>query len=96
MSKADCITLNCKFGTTPDCKWKPWPYQQRLNMAKQVSRFKEKIPPNLAKSTQRSKVTQFIANKKSRQEFEPLIGNLCDKEVVEPFHLKNDGVQHLH
>ena len=84
MSKADCITLNCKFGTTPDCKWKPWPYQQRLNMAKQVSRFKEKIPPNLAKSTQRSKVTQVIANKKSRQEFEPLIGNLCDNEVVEP------------
>ena len=96
VSKADCITLNCKFGTTPDCNWKPWPYQQRLNMAKQVSRFKDKIPPNLAKSTQRSKVTQFIANKKSRQEFEPLIGNLCDKEVVEPLHLKNNGVQHLH
>ena len=96
VSKADCITVNCKFGTTPDYKWKPWPYQQRLNMAKQVSRFKEKIPPNIAKSTQRSKVTQFIANKKSRQEFEPLIGNLCDKEVVEPLHLKDNGVQHLH
>ena len=46
VSKADCTTLNGKFGTTPDCKWKPWPYQQRLNMARQVSRFKDKIPPN--------------------------------------------------
>ena len=96
VSKADCTTLNGKFGTTPACKWKPWPYQQRLNMAKQVSRFKDKIPLTLAKSTQRSRVTQFIANKKSRQEFDPLIGNLCDKEVVEPLHLKNNGVQHLH
>ena len=96
VSKADCTTLNGKFGRAPDCKWKPWPYQQRLNMAKQVSKFKEKIPPTLAKSTQRSRVTQFIANKKSRQEFEPLIGNVCDKEVIEPLHLKNNGVQHLH
>ena len=96
VSKADCTTLNGKFGRAPDCKWKPWPYQQRLNMAKQVSKFKEKIPPTLAKSIQRSRVTQFIANKKSRQEFEPLIGNFCDKEVIEPLHLKNNGVQHLH
>ena len=61
-----------------------------------TTRFKEKIPSNLANSTQRSRVTQFIANKKSRQEFDPLIGTLCDKEVVEPLHLKNNGVQHLH
>ena len=59
-----------------------------LNIAKQVSSFKHKIPPNVAKSTQRSRVTQFIANKTSRQTFEPLIGNLCDKEVVEPLYLK--------
>jgi len=63
---------NGKFGNMPNCKWKPWPYRQRLDMAKQVSKFKGKISPNLAKSTQRSKVTQFIANKNSRQEFEPL------------------------
>lgn len=95
VSKADCTTLNGKFGNMPNCKWKPWPYQQRLDMAKQVSKFKDKISPNLAKSTQRSKITQFIASKKSRQEFEPPIGTLCDKEVVEPLHLKNNGVQHL-
>ena len=95
VSKADCTTLNGKFGNMPNCKWKPWPYRQRLDMAKQGSKFKDKISPNLARSTQRSKVTQFIASKKSRQEFEPLIGTLCDKEVVKPLHLKNNGVQHL-
>ena len=38
--------------------------------------FQEKIPSHLAVSTKRSKVTQFIAVKKSRQEFKPLIGIL--------------------
>ena len=96
VSKEDCTKLDGKFGTTLDCNWKPWPYKKRLDIAKQVAKFKSKLPSTLAKSTQRTKVTQFIANKKSRQEFEPLIGELCDKELVEPLHLKNNGVQHLH
>ena len=79
VSKEGCIKLDGKFGTTPDCNWRPWLYQQRLNFAKQVAKFKNKLPSTLAKSTQRTKVTQFIANKKSRQEFEPLIGEQCDK-----------------
>ncbi|XP_068686242.1 uncharacterized protein [Montipora foliosa] len=96
VSKEDCVTLNSKFGSTSDCKWKPWSYTVRLNIAKQVESFKAKLPTNLAASTKRAKVTQFIASKKSRQEFEPLIGKLCDKEVIEPLHLKNNGVQHMH
>ena len=32
----------------------------------------------------------------SRQEFEPLIGALSEKEIVEPSHLKNNAVQKLH
>ena len=96
VSKEDCMSLKGKFGTTPDCKWKPWPYKQRLNIGKQVLKFKDNRPPNLAKSSQRTRITRSIANKNSRQEFDPLIGNLCDKEVVEPLHLKNNAVQHLH
>ena len=96
VSKEECMSLKGKFGTTPDCKWKPWPYKQRLNIGKQVLKFKDNRPPNLAKSTQRTRITRSIANKNSRQEFDPLIGNLCDKEVVEPLHLKNNTVQHLH
>ena len=96
VSKEHCVTLNSKFGSTSDCKWKPWSYTVRLNIAKQVENFKAKLPTHLAASTKRAKVTQFIASKKPRQDFEPLIGKLCDKEVIEPLHLKNNGVQHLH
>ncbi|CAH3038070.1 unnamed protein product, partial [Porites lobata] len=96
VSKDDCNALNGKYGESHDCKWKPWQYAERINVAKQVEDFKKKVPSHLAVSTKRSKVTQFIAVKKFRQEFKPLIGKLCDKEVVEPLHLKNNGVQHFH
>ena len=49
VSKADCTTLNGKFGNMPNCKWKPRPYRQRLDMAKQVSKFKDKISPQPCK-----------------------------------------------
>ena len=41
--------------------------------------------------TKRSKVTEFIAKKKSHQEFTPLVGKLIDKAHVEPLHLKNNA-----
>jgi hypothetical protein len=50
----------------------------------------------LAQSTKRSKITSFIANKKSRQEFEPLIGRHVDKIHVEPLHLKNNACALAH
>ena len=93
VSKEDCFTMNGKFGPANDCKWKPWSYKERLRIAKQVESFKAKLPTHLAASTKRT-ITQFIASKKSRQEFQPLIEKLCDKEIVEPLHLKNNGVQH--
>ena len=89
-------SLTGKFGETQNCKWRPWQYSQRILIAQQVSDFKRKLPGHLAVKTKRTKVTQFIAGKKSRQEFKPFIGKLCDKEVVEPLHLKNNGVQYLH
>ena len=96
VNQDDCASLTGKFGESLDCKWKPWQYNQRVSIARQVDDFKKKLPHNLAASTKRTKITQFIAGKKSRQEFKPLIGKLCDKQVVEPLHLKNNGVQHLH
>ena len=78
VSKVDSVTVAAKFGTTNDCKWKPWSYKERLSIAKQVERFKAKLPTNLLASTKRTKTTQFIASKKSRQQFQPLIGKLCD------------------
>lgn len=94
--KDESSSLTGKFGKTQNCKWRPWQYSHRIAIAQQVADFKRKLPCHLAEKTKRAKVTQFIAGKKSRQEFEPFIGKLCDKEVVEPLHLKNNGVQYLH
>ena len=96
VSQDDSISLTGKFGETPNCKWRPWQYSQRLAIAQQVADFKRKIPNHLAAKTERSTMTQFIAGKKSRQEFKPFIGKLYDKEVVEPLYIKNNGVQYLH
>ena len=92
VSKQDCTTLNATFGTKPGCKWKPWLYKERLTIASQVEKFQEKMPSHLAASTKRNKITQFIATKNKGRNFS---GQLCDKEIIEPLHLKNNGVQHM-
>ena len=42
VSKDDCNALNGKYGESHDCKWKPWQYAERINVAKQVEDFKRK------------------------------------------------------
>ena len=96
VSQEESSSLTGKFGETQNCKWRPWQYSQRIVIAQQVADYKRKLLGHLAEKPKRSKVTQFIANKRSRQEFKPFIGKLCDKEVVEPLHLKNNGEQYLH
>ena len=68
----------------------------RVNVAEKVAKFKKKMSNKVTYKTNRSKVTNFIASNHSRQEFPPLIGKLSDKAMVEPLHLKNNAVQHLH
>ena len=65
-------------------------------MPKKFLHLKIKLPQKLTDQTKRSNVTQYICSLGSRQEFEPLIGILCEKEIVEPLHLKNNAVQKLH
>ena len=96
-STDDLDCLHGSFGITDDKKWKPWKYSERLVMADKVSKLKTSLSKKkYAASTHRNKVTQFIGEKKSRQEFKPPIGKLCDKGVLEPLHLKNNAVQKLH
>ena len=45
----------------------------------------------LPEKTKRTKLTEFIAQNKSRQEFSSLLGKLIDKAHVEPLHLKNNA-----
>ena len=40
-------------------------------------------------------VTEFIANQKSRQELEPILGPVIDKGFAEPLHLANNNWQFL-
>lgn len=51
---------------------------------------KSLITSKNSEATKRSKITKFIARQKSRQEFEPVIGELVNRAHVDPLHLKNN------
>lgn len=72
-------------------------YEGRKAMALKVTNFKTKIAKTkLAEKTKRTKITKFIAENKSRQEFEPRIGRLINNAHVDPLHVKNNACQLLH
>lgn len=80
------------FGLGSRDTWKPWKNESRISVAKQVESFKKSLEKmKMTVSTRRSKVTSFIAQKHSRQEFEPVIGKLIDQAHVDPLHLKNNA-----
>ena len=39
LSKADSCLLGKEFGTAPTCKWRPWSYAERVNVAEKVAKF---------------------------------------------------------
>ena len=83
--------LSGTFGKEKGCTWKPWEYSKRLEVAAAVEKLKEKVSAQkISEATKRSKITRFIAEKKSRQEFIPLVGKLIDRAHVDPLHLKNN------
>ena len=66
-------------------KWKVWDYNERLKVAESVAKFKETLPNHLNAKTSRSKVTSFIASKKSEQE-ELILGSITElREKEGPF-----------
>ena len=92
----DLTDLNGKFGYDPTCKWKPWSFKERIRVANSVENFKKSLErKKISKKTKRSKVTEFIAGKKTRQEFPPLLGELIDSAHVEPLHMKNNAWQYF-
>ena len=85
-------SLKFTFGLSEGNEWRPWDYKTRVKVVKQVEQLKEKLSKSkLCEHTKRSKITSFIAEKKSRQEFIPRIGKLINKAHVEPLHLKNNA-----
>lgn len=93
--KSEINCLKGTFGLTSDKKWKPWKYSDWLKVADAVAKNKEQLVNSaLRPSTKRDKITSLISQKKSRQEFPPLVGKFIDKAKVEPLHLKNNAWQH--
>ena len=95
VSKDDIANCKGTFGSRASNTWKRWKYSKRVKDAKAVEMFK-KTESWSKENTSRSKITTFIANQHSRQEFTPLVGNLIDKAHVEPLHLKNNACALAH
>ena len=92
-------SANCKgtFGPERSNTWQPWAYNNRLEVAGKVEKFKKSLEKkHLTDVTKRSKVTSYIASQKSRQEFVLLLGNIIDRAHVEPLHLKNNACALAH
>ena len=93
----NCNDTSGSFGTSKSNTWQPWKYSERLAVAKEVDVLKKKVDKQCIKqTTKRSKITTFIAQKFSRQEFVPLIGKLVDQAHVDPLHLKNNACALAH
>ena len=92
--KADISNPQGKFGSEPQNKWHPWKYNDRVGVAAAVENKKIQVSKTaLKESTKREKVTSFISEQKSRQEFPPLVGTFIDRAKAEPLHLKNNAWQ---
>ena len=92
VSNKNMATLGGQIGDKK-ATWQRWQFADRIEKAKAVEKYKQKLSEKELKA--RTKVTTFIANQKSRQEFEPPLGKFIDKAKVEPLHTCNNAWQHL-
>ena len=97
VNKDDICDTKSTFGAEASDKWRPWTYQERVKVALAVTKKKQELSHyRLKPATLRNKVTTFIAQKSSRTEFLPLLGQVIDRAKVEPLHLKNNAWQQWH
>ena len=95
IKKDDINNTQSTFGLEHQHKWHPWKYCERITKATEVEKKKAEVnKTNLKPATKREKVTSFISQQKSRQEFPPLVGKFIDCAKAEPLHLKNNAWQH--
>ncbi|XP_031550490.1 uncharacterized protein LOC116287922 [Actinia tenebrosa] len=84
--------LTGTFGPETSNQWKPWKYDHRVKVAAAVEKLKSKVSKEkITETTKRSKITAFISQQGSRQEFIPIIGKRVDRIHVDPLHLKNNA-----
>ena len=97
VSESNKCTVNGCLGPAETCTWKPWLYQDRLEVAAKVTAKKVELEKTaLAESTKRSKVLKYIQSLNSRQEYVPVLKEFVDKIYAEPLHNANNGWQQLH
>jgi hypothetical protein len=97
ISSKDATDINGQFGKEKDKKGIRGIIRKGVEVAKSVETFKQTVTKqNIAESTKRSKVTNFIAGKRSRQEFKPLLGQMVDSIHIDPLHLKNNACALAH
>ena len=85
-------TIGGSLGKDKNCTWTPWDYQSRLNVASNVNAKKVELEKSsYAESTKRNKLLNFIRSNNSRQEYEPILGQLVDKVYAEPLHNGSNG-----
>ena len=84
------------FGNDVSCKWKPWVYCDRVKIAADVEKLKTTLKNRSIKDKgKRTKVTEFIAKRKCRQEFVPPVGELINKAHVGSQSMVTSHVQTL-
>lgn len=92
----NCDDVNGTFGLGLTHTWQPWDYSQRVAISEEVDKLELKLEKQRGSNlTKRSKITSFIADKKSRQEFVPLVGSFVDRAHIDPLHPKNNACQQV-
>ncbi|XP_064651552.1 uncharacterized protein LOC135502540 isoform X1 [Lineus longissimus] len=88
VTQSSLSTLNGSIGESEDDTWHPWGYLERLETVKKVAALKKTV-------FQRPKITKFIAQQQSRQEFAPVLRKYTDKCYIDPLHVKNNACQQM-
>ena len=71
-STSNCNVISGTFGPGPTNTWEPWEYNQWVAIPKEVEKLKLNLKKQkVSKLTKRNKITSFISDQKSRQEFCP-------------------------
>ena len=87
--------VNGTLGEDDNCTWRPWKYEKRMENVQKVENFKKAIT-HLAKSTQRTKILNYMKLIGPRQESAPITGKLVDKVFADGLHNGNNAWQHFH
>ena len=96
VNTSNCDVISGTFGPGPTHTWQPWEYNQRVAISNEVEKLKLKLEKQKgSKLTKRNKITSFISDQKSRQEFVPLIRQFIDRAHIEPLHPNNNACQQL-